>query len=113
MPLAPALFSTITDCFSSSVSWLARMRAMLSWPPPGANGTTSEITFDGFDCAAAFDPVIDRAARRIANSLIERMVISPSGRDGPHRGRRRQIAPGGEREFVGRRLDRETIVIAY
>src|SRR5262245_4655849 len=53
MPLAPVRFSTTNGCFRPSVSRCARMRAVMSTPPPGANGTTMRTGLVGYGCASA------------------------------------------------------------
>ena len=39
-PPAPGRFSTTQGCLSRSASWAAKMRPMVSTPPPAAIGTT-------------------------------------------------------------------------
>ena len=46
-PPAPALFSTITGCFSMRPIASASGRAVMSATPPGGNGTTIVTGFVG------------------------------------------------------------------
>src|SRR5258708_30050021 len=51
-PPAPGLFSTTIGCPSAVDSFSPIVRARMSVVPPGANGTTHLIGFDGHGCAA-------------------------------------------------------------
>src|SRR6266571_7513204 len=53
MPPAPARFSTITDWPHLAVSLLATVRAVMSVPPPGENGTMKVTGLAGKACASA------------------------------------------------------------
>src|SRR5262249_470590 len=46
-PLAPGRFSTITGWLQSETSLGSMMRASVSAPPPGGNGTTTRTRFQG------------------------------------------------------------------
>ena len=46
-PLAPGLFSTTMGCPRRSESFGPTVRAMMSMPVPGVNGTTTLIGWDG------------------------------------------------------------------
>ena len=47
VPLAPARLSVTTVCPHASPSLSAIVRAVISVPPPGANGTINRIGFAG------------------------------------------------------------------
>src|SRR5258708_37203855 len=47
VPLPPARFSTTTGCLHGSVSFCPLVRATMSVPPPGANGTIRRMARDG------------------------------------------------------------------
>src|SRR4029453_4891495 len=65
-PLAPARFSTTTDAFQSSPSFCPSVRARISMPVPGVNGTISLIGLLGeASCAGAIPPGATTEARQI------------------------------------------------
>src|SRR3954470_17056325 len=47
LPLAPGRLSTTTDCFHVLESGVDRMRASVSAPPAGGNGTTTVTVREG------------------------------------------------------------------
>src|SRR3954463_11458597 len=63
MPPAPERFSTTTDCPHLEVSFAASVRAVMSVPPPGENGTMKVTDFAGHDCATAH-PIHTRLKNR-------------------------------------------------
>src|SRR5882762_2888976 len=52
-PPAPPRFSTTTAWPHFCESFAATVRAVISVPPPGANGTTNVTGFAGYGCASA------------------------------------------------------------
>src|SRR5262249_34574018 len=75
MPPAPGLFSTTTGFPSLLCIDSARMRPMMSAPPPGPNETTMRIGCCGQSCAAAGPTAAASAAISAKNIL---MSILPS-----------------------------------
>src|SRR5882762_7968054 len=75
-PPAPPRFSTTTDCPHFCESFAATVRAVISVPPPGANGTMNVTGLAGYGCASAAEKNRDRphfpllsAARRKMGSV--------------------------------------------
>src|SRR5882672_11463559 len=75
-PPAPPRFSTTTDCPHFCESFAATVRAVISVPPPGANGTMKVTGLAGYGCASAAEKNRDRphfpllsAARRKMGSV--------------------------------------------
>src|SRR5215208_4811731 len=66
LPLAPVTFSTTTDWPSTALIRSTRMRATVSFGPPGANGTTIVIGREGYGCAAAAVTVASSAKHAAA-----------------------------------------------
>src|SRR5258706_11289558 len=64
-PPAPPRFSTTTGCPHSCCSFTPTVRAVMSVPPPGANGTTKVTDLAGQVCASK----VAGTKRRIASSL--------------------------------------------
>ena len=63
-PPAPGRFSTTQGCLSRSANWAAKMRPMVSTPPPAAIGTTSvtgRVSVTGA-CARTTGPAAATAA---------------------------------------------------
>ncbi len=71
-PPAPGLFSTITCCPSSSLSFGAISRAMMSLEPPGEKPTTMRTGFEGKLCAVAIGGTT--AAATAAKALATRVL---------------------------------------
>src|SRR5256885_7999399 len=66
MPPAPPRFSTTTDWLHFALSLAATVRAVMSVPPPGANGTMNVTALAGYveaDCARA-PPEMNRQKNR-------------------------------------------------
>src|SRR5690349_15570479 len=77
LPPAPGLFSITTGCFSRAASSGAMMRARLSDPPPGANGTIKRIGRVGKDLsgpASEGELAASDAARASKTSLA---IVDP------------------------------------
>src|SRR5256886_4066623 len=53
VPLPPARFSTTTGCFHASPIFCPMVRATMSVPPPGANGTIRRMGRDGKSAAGS------------------------------------------------------------
>src|SRR3954463_8487008 len=81
---APATFSTITGCPTSSESFCATGREKLSVGPPGGKGTIHLIGFVGY-CAKAFVVHSKRRKRRrvIADPTKTRPASGRAGRNAP------------------------------
>ena len=83
MPLPPArlltLIGTGDHLFSSMMPVIIRI--MLSVPPPGANGTTTSMFFDGYlACATAAPEVADeqRERRRGRDQRLQHVHLESS-----------------------------------
>ena len=74
-PPAPPRFSTTTGLPSFSAMALPRSRAMLSVPPPGANGTTSVMGRVGKSCAAAGPDGPSRPAATPTTASVAKVVV--------------------------------------
>src|SRR5258706_6835353 len=72
--LPPALFSTMTGCFSRSPSCWPTMRARRSAPPPGAYGTMILIGLLGKSCAIEASGRRS-AARKLASLFVVVMLM--------------------------------------
>jgi hypothetical protein len=91
LPPAPGLLSTTTVQPSVWLSLSATMRAMMSVPPAGGNGTMSLIGLAGYVCAMA--PPATAAAATAASSprlialivifRMSRLLERPGPSDGP------------------------------
>src|SRR5512145_2030310 len=75
VPPAPALFSTITGCPSSTERPCATARATPSVPPPGGKGTISLIGWVGHDWACAV-PAAKASASAQAESTRKRWFMA-------------------------------------
>src|SRR5574341_754003 len=62
VPPPPARLSTTTVCPKASLSFCPMLRAMMSVPPPGANGTTSLTGRTGYFCCASIAPAATSSA---------------------------------------------------
>src|SRR5258706_11328865 len=82
MPPAPPRFSTTTDWPHFAVSRAAIVRAVMSVPPPGANGTMSVTGFVGQACAKA-EPARKNAVRdaRSLRVFIAQSYSTKTGTD--------------------------------
>ena len=60
VPPAPVRFSITTGCPQFSLIFCAMMRASVSVPPPGENGTTKRIGLVGNFCCACATPGMRR-----------------------------------------------------
>src|SRR6266853_4681229 len=124
---APGRLSTTNCCPSDSESFCASARAMISVPPPAAEGTMKRTGFEGYPvCAAA--PAQTRVSRRKAAGRSRFALItaarffsfrrrasifrSRSGRGGPfHPGCSRSACRPTRRSaarFLGARRDRKS-----
>src|SRR5439155_23608299 len=78
-PLAPGRFSTTIVCAQIPASFGSMMRASVSAPPPGGNGTTMCTGFDGNPWESA--PAAAKSnARPVNASRARRIRISPGAR---------------------------------
>ena len=94
-PAAPGMFSTTTLVPNFSVNLGANVRAMMSVPPPGVNGTINFIGFSGLDCWASKVPLRHPQANTQLNATrmnlfmtdpIQKMVIDRDFRQQPQNG---------------------------
>src|SRR5258706_1348807 len=78
-PLAPGRFSTTIGCAQIPASFGSMMRASVSAPPPGGNGTTMCTGFEGNPWENA--PAAEKSNARPANaSRARRIRVSPGAR---------------------------------
>src|SRR5947209_17131143 len=70
LPPAPARFSMMKGCPRISAIFGVTVRATMSVPPPGGNGTTTRIGFDGKLCASALAAKASANAKRHCFSTI-------------------------------------------
>src|SRR6476620_7305624 len=79
LPPAPGRLSMTTCCVKPSVIFCPNARAMVSFPPPGGNGTMKRIGFVGKACATAAHAHTHRAAAAITR-IIRSPPLSPARR---------------------------------
>jgi len=70
LPPAPARFSMTKGCPRISAIFGVTVRATMSVPPPGGNGTMTRIGFDGKFCASAALAASKTARNRCFISLL-------------------------------------------
>ena len=75
MPLPPALFSTTTCCFQTSVSFSAIRRAKMSAAWPGGNGTMKRTGLVGHGACARGARRDDSGAASPSASARRRVAI--------------------------------------
>src|SRR5712691_474218 len=78
-PLAPGRFSTTIGCAQIPASFGSMMRASVSAPPPGGNGTTMCTGFEGNPWESA--PAAEKSNAKPANASRARCIrVSPGAR---------------------------------
>src|SRR5437879_7422500 len=84
MPAAPARFSTTTDWPHFAASLAATVRAEMSVPPPGGNGTMKVTGLAGYGCASArseeHTSELQSPMYLVCRLLLEKKTM---GRNGP------------------------------
>src|SRR3954467_14325821 len=75
VPVAPALFSTMTVVFQMSCSFCAMMRARMSVPPPGEKPTMMRIGPAGMFCARTSGAAMVAATAVV--KVLRFTVLSP------------------------------------
>src|SRR6267143_5161544 len=77
MPAAPLRFSITTDLPHLSVSLAATVRAEISVPPPGGNGTIKVTGLAGYGCASAAQKNRDRPHFPLLSTARRKMGSVP------------------------------------
>jgi hypothetical protein len=74
-PPAPALFSMIMGVLSTRLIASAAGRATISATPPGGNGTTNAIGFDGYASCECAGDMATTASDETINAVLTEMVM--------------------------------------